>query len=494
MTEQGGKPQQGFWGLWSISFGFLGVQIGFALQNANASRIFQALGTPIENLALMWMAAPLTGLLVQPIIGHYSDRTWTRLGRRRPYFLVGAILCTVALLFMPNSPAIWAAAITLWILDASLNVTMEPFRAFVGDMLRRAQRPTGYAFQTAFIGVGAVIASLAPYVLTEFGVPNVAPEGQIPDTVRFSFYIGAAALLLAVLWTVFGTREYSPEQLAIYAVADGELPPPPHHVPTTTPATGPYWLVGGLLAALAAFALSLKPEAYLVSIGLVAFGVAQIVSRRLIAAGRGDNLLSHVVNDLATMPETMRRLALVQFFTWGALFILWIYSVPVVAQNAFGTDDPASAAYNQAGNWVGVLFAIYSGVAAICAFALPLLSKALGPVRTHMIALSAGATGFVGLFVIRDATLLIAAMIGIGIAWASILTMPYVILANTLPQHKLGVYMGIFNFFVVLPQLIVAALMGALIDAAFPTEPGYTMLIAAAVMAVAVLAMLRVKV
>lgn len=489
-----GKPQQGFWGLWSISFGFFGVQIGFALQNANASRIFQALGTPIDNLALMWMAAPLTGLLVQPIIGHYSDRTWTRMGRRRPYFLIGAILCTIALLFMPNSPAIWAAAITLWILDASLNVTMEPFRAFVGDMLRRAQRPAGYAFQTAFIGAGAVVASIAPYVLTQMGVANVAPAGQVPDTVRWSFYIGAGALLLAVLWTVFGTREYSPEEMARYAAADGEEAAPPALAPLSTPATGPRWLVAGVLAALAAWAMALKPEAYLVAVGLIAFGIAQIASRRLIASGRGDNLLSHVVSDLATMPGTMRRLALVQFFTWGALFIMWIYSTPVIAQNAFGTTDPASAAYNEAGNWVGVLFAIYSGVAAVCAFALPVVSRVAGPARTHIVGLLCGAAGFVGLFVIRDATMLIAAMVGIGIAWASILTMPYVILADTLPQHKLGVYMGIFNFFVVLPQLIVAALMGALINAVFPTQPGYTMLIAAGVMAMAALAMLRVRV
>ncbi|TKD51825.1 MFS transporter [Sphingomonas baiyangensis] len=493
MSDTGGKPHQGIGGLWNISFGFFGVQIGFALQNANASRIFQSLGTPIDDLALMWMAAPLTGLIVQPIIGHYSDRTWTRLGRRRPYFLVGAILCTIALCFMPNSPAIWAAAVTLWILDASLNVTMEPFRAFVGDMLRRAQRPAGYAFQTAFIGAGAVAASLAPWVLTQMGVANTAAPGAVPDTVRYSFYIGAAALLAAVLWTVLGTREYAPDELARYAAADGEAPPPPDHAPLATPATGPWWLAGGGAAAAAAWALALKQEAYLVAVGLAVFGVAQIASRRMIAAGRGDNLLSHVVSDLATMPDTMRRLALVQFCTWGALIIMWVYTTPVVALQVYGATDPASPAYNEAGNWVGVLFAIYSGVAAVCAFALPRLSRSIGPQRTHMVGLLCGAAGFIGLLTLRDATLLIVPMVGIGIAWASILTMPYVMLADALPQHKLGVYMGIFNFFVVLPQLLVAALMGAAIERLFPGQPGWTMLIAAAVMGLAALAMLRVR-
>ncbi|RHW19451.1 MFS transporter [Sphingomonas gilva] len=487
------KPRQGFGGLWTISFGFFGVQIGFALQNANASRIFQSLGTPIDSLALMWMAAPLTGLIVQPIIGHYSDRTWGRFGRRRPYFLAGAILCTLALVFMPNSPAIWAAAVTLWILDASLNVTMEPFRAFVGDMLARAQRTVGYAFQTGFIGAGAVVASLAPYVLDWVGVANTAPPGEVPDTVRYSFYFGAAMLLGAVLWTVIGTREYSPEEMAAYAEADGEAPPPPEHAPLATPRGGPVWLLAGIAAAAASWWAGFANEAYLVAGGIAAFGIAQIVSGALVRAGRGDNVLSHVISDLATMPETMRRLALVQFFTWGALIIMWVYTTPVVAQQAFGATDPASAAYNEAGNWVGVLFAIYSAVALAAAFVLPRLAALLGASRTHILGLLCGAAGYLGLFLIRDAGLLIVAMVGIGIAWASILTMPYAILADALPQRKLGVYMGIFNFFIVLPQLIVAVLMGAVIRHLFPGEPVWTMLIAASVMALAAIAMLRVR-
>lgn len=487
------KPHQSWKGLWTISFGFFGVQIGFALQNANASRIFQSLGTPIDDLALMWLAAPLTGLLVQPIIGHYSDRTWTRLGRRRPYFLVGAILCTIALFFMPNSPGVWAAAVTLWILDASLNVTMEPFRAFVGDMLTRAQRTVGYAFQTGFIGAGAVVASLAPYVLESLGVANTAPSGQVPDTVKYSFYFGAAMLLAAVLWTVIGTREYSPEEMVTYAEADDEIAQPPEHAPLTAPGSGPVWVLIGIGIAVASWVLGLAKEAHLVAGGIAAFGLAQILSRQLVRSGKGENVLSQVISDLATMPETMRRLALVQFFTWGALIIMWVYTTPVVAQQVFGASDPASAAYNAAGNWVGVLFAIYSAVALGAAFVLPKLAAMLGAARTHVIGLLCGAAGYLGLFLIRDANLLILAMIGIGIAWASILTIPYAILADALPQRKLGVYMGIFNFFIVLPQLIVAVLMGAVMRAYFPGQPQWTMLIAATVMTIAAMLMLRLR-
>ena len=493
------KPRQGFAGLWNISFGFFGIQIGFALQNANASRIFQSLGTPIDRLGLMWIAAPLTGLLVQPLVGHYSDRTWTRLGRRRPYFLVGAILATLALFAMPNVAAIWVAAASLWLLDGSLNISMEPFRAFVGDMLGTRQRPAGYAFQTAFIGAGAVFASLAPYVLGHvFGVANVAPAGQVPPSVRWSFYFGGAVLFAAVLWTVVTTREYSPAQQAAFGEAaataealDAE--------PVIVPANGPRWIAGAaVLAGIIWFAaargvLASANEAYLVAAGLAAFGIAQVVSGLLVRAGRGDNALSHIVSDLATMPDTMKRLALVQFFTWGALITMWVYTTPVVAQQVYGTVDPGSAAYNAAGDWVGVLFALYSAVATLAAFALPLLARRIGAGRTHVLGLAIGSASYAALFTVHDRAGLIAPFVGIGIAWASILTMPYVILADTLPQRKLGIYMGIFNFFVVLPQLIVATIMGGIIKAYFPTRPAFTMLIAAAVMAIAALAMLRVR-
>ncbi|HEU4960489.1 MAG TPA: MFS transporter [Sphingomonas sp.] len=491
------RPRLGPAQLWNISFGFFGLQIGFALQNANASRIFQALGTPIDRLGLMWIAAPLTGLLVQPLIGHYSDRTWGRLGRRRPYFLAGALLSTLALFVMPNAPAIWVAALTLWLLDASLNVSMEPFRAFVGDMLDPVQRPAGYAFQTGFIGAGAVVASLAPWVLEHgFGVSNSAVGGGVPDAVRYGFYFGGAMLIAAVLWTVLTTREYAPDALRAFGeTADT----PASHGEVVVPRTGGRWIAGGaalaLLLWLAARSgyLGSAQEAYLVAAGLAAYGIAQLASRALIAAGRGDNVLSHIVSDLATMPRTMRRLALVQFFTWGALIIMWVYTTPVVAEHVYGTADATSDAYNQAGSWVGVLFALYSGIAALAAFALPRVARSIGAARTHMAGLAIGAAAFVGLFAVRSQYGLVVPMIGIGIAWASILTMPYVILANALPQRKLGIYMGIFNFFIVLPQLLVATVMGGVITTYFPGEPRWTMLIAAAVMALAAAAMLRVE-
>ncbi|MGY4398150.1 maltose/moltooligosaccharide transporter [Sphingomonas sp. UYAg733] len=493
------RPTLKFPQLWNISFGFFGIQIGFALQNANASRIFQSLGTPIESLGLMWIAAPLTGLLVQPLVGYFSDRTWGRFGRRRPYFLIGAILSTLALFVMPNSPTIWVAAITLWVLDGSLNISMEPFRAFVGDMVAEKQRPAGYAFQTAFIGAGAVVASLAPWVLENwFGVSNSATAGQLPDAVRYGFYFGGAMLFAAVLWTVLSTREYSPQELRAFgeeSATDAEIAAEP----IVAQPYGALWVAGGVaVAALIWWAersgvLASANEAYLVAGGIAAYGVAQIVSRVLVGAGKGDNVLSHIVSDLATMPKTMKQLALVQFLTWGALIIMWIYSTPVIAQHVYGTLDPTSDAYNQAGSWVGVLFAIYSGVAMLAAFLLPGLARRLGAARTHIVGLSCGALAFLGLFFVRDQYLLIAPMIGIGIAWASILTMPYVMLANALPQRKLGIYMGIFNFFVVLPQLIVATIMGGVIKSWFPGEPVWTMIIAAVVMGLAALAMLRVK-
>ncbi len=486
------KPKQGFWGLWNISVGFFGIQIGFALQNANASRIFQALGSPIENLGLMWMAAPLTGLLVQPIIGHYSDRTWGKLGRRRPYFLVGALFSTMALFFMPNSPTVWAAAITLWILDASLNISMEPFRAFVGDMLDNAQRPSGYAFQTAFIGAGAVVASLAPYVLEKMGVSNVAAAGALPDTVRYGFYFGGLMLFVAVLWTVLSTREYPPDQVATFSDTLGEQHGKVDRT-VVAPATGYIWVLGGLAAASLARLANLSKEAYFISGLLACFGVAQIISRIIVRNGKGNNLLSHIVSDLAKMPDMMRRLSVVQFFTWGALITMWVYTTPIVAQYVYGTRDTHSVAYNEAGNWVGVLFAIYSGVAALAALMLPILAKRIGASKAHVLCLLAGALSYAAIFFIRDANMLIAPMVGIGVAWASILTMPYVILAGVLPPEKLGVYMGIFNFFIVIPQLMVATIMGAVMTRFFPGQPIWTMAFAAIVMAIAALAMLRVK-
>ena len=491
------KPRQGFWGLWNISFGFFGIQIGFALQNANMSRIFQSLGESLDNLPALWVAAPLTGLLVQPVIGHMSDRTWLgRLGRRRPYFLAGAILAALSLFVMPLAPALLFAAVMLWMLDASLNISMEPFRAFVGDMLRKDQHTAGYALQTAFIGAGAVVGSAFPWLLDHLGVSNEAANGGIPDTVRYSFWFGGAALLAAVLWTVFATHEYSPEQMAAFdgAADEDEDSQVLRALAARSPASSLIWVIAGVIVIAAVWQFGLEKEVYLLGGLLAAYGLASIIAILLARGGSANNMLSHIVGDFSGMPDIMKKLALAQFFSWSALFIMWIYTTPVVAQYMFGSSDTASAAYNEGGNWVGILFAVYNGVAALAAlFLLPRLAEKVGKVKTHIICLLCGAAGYASFLFIRDPNMLILSEIGVGIAWASILAMPYAILASSLPQRKLGIYMGLFNVFIVVPQLLVATVMGSILKRYFPTEPIWTMAFAAIVMALAALAMLRVR-
>ncbi len=497
MASRVQKPRQSFGGLWNISFGFFGIQIGFALQNANMSRIFQSLGSSLDDLPALWVAAPLTGLLVQPIVGFMSDRTWLgRLGRRRPYFLAGAILAALSLFLMPLAPVLLAAAALLWLLDASLNISMEPFRAFVGDMLRKDQHTSGYAVQTAFIGAGAVVGSVFPWLLDSWGVSNVAADGRIPDTVRYSFWFGGIALFAAVLWTVFSTREYSPEEMAEFGDEtehpDGDAT---HRALAARSFTASIaWIAAGSLVVVAVGALGLEKEVYLLGGLLIAYGLASLIGIMLARRGSQTNMLSSIVGDFAGMPAVMKRLALVQFFSWSALFIMWINTTPVVALNFYGASDPNSAAYQEAGNWVGVLFAVYNGVAAIAALALlPALARRIGKVRTHVACLLAGAAGYASFLFLRDPQLLIISEVGIGIAWASILAMPYAILASNLPQRKLGIYMGLFNIFIVIPQLLVATVMGSIMKAFFPGEPIWTMLAAAVVMVIAAAAMLRVQ-
>ncbi len=490
------KPRQGFWGLWNISFGFFGIQIGFALQNANMSRIFQSLGTSIDDLPALWIAAPLTGLLVQPVIGHMSDRTWLgRLGRRRPYFLAGAILAALSLFVMPLAPVLLVAAVMLWVLDASLNISMEPFRAFVGDMLRKDQHSAGYAVQTAFIGAGAVVGSIFPWGLEHLGVSNEAPLGSIPDTVRYAFWFGGAALFLAVLWTIVTTREYSPEQMAAF---DGARTEATEDSIRVLAARGPLasiaWIAAGAAVAAAVGGFGLEKEVYLLAGLLAAYGVASLIAVQLAKARRGANMLASIVGDFAGMPPIMKRLAVVQFFSWSALFIMWINTTPVVAGAFYGAPDAADPRYQEGANWVGVLFTVYNGVAAIAALTLlPLLASRFGKVRTHIIGLLCGAAGFASFFLIRDPQWLIVSEIGIGIAWASILAMPYAILASNLPQAKLGIFMGLFNVFVVVPQLLVATVMGSIMKAFFPDQPIWTMAFAAGTLVLAALAMTRVR-
>ena len=490
------KPRQGFAGLWNISFGFFGIQIGFALQNANMSRIFQSLGSSLDDLPALWVAAPLTGLLVQPVIGFMSDRTWLgRLGRRRPYFLAGAILAALSLVLMPLAPALLFAAILLWTLDASLNISMEPFRAFVGDMLRKDQHTAGYAVQTAFIGAGAVVGSIFPYLLDSVGVSNAVASGGIPDTVRYSFWFGGAALFLAVLWTVLSTKEYSPEEMAGFTgeTSQGEGDPALRALAARGLGASLAWIVAGAVVVLSVAQLGLEKEVYLLGGLLVAYGLASLVAIMLARSGSTTSMLSHIVGDFSGMPDVMKRLAVAQFFSWSALFIMWINTTPVVAQYFYGSAGAASAQYQEAGNWVGVLFALYNGVAAVAALTLlPWLATRVGKVRTHIACLLAGAAGYASFLVFRDPQLLILSEIGVGIAWASILAMPYSILASALPQKKLGIYMGLFNVFIVIPQLLVATVMGSIMKAFFPGDPIWTMLAAALVMAAAAAAMLRV--
>ncbi len=396
------KPRLSFWQIWNMSFGFLGIQFGFALQNANVSRIFETLGASVDSIPILWIAAPTTGLIVQPIIGYMSDRTWGRLGRRRPYFMTGAILASLALIVMPNSPVLWFAAMMLWVMDASINISMEPFRALVADLLPSEQRTTGFAVQSFFIGIGAVVASAFPWALTNwFGVANTAPAGMIPPSVILSFYAGAIAFLGAVGWTVFRTKEYPPENLEDFR--------------------------------------------------------RHLQEKKGLFAG-----VEEILDSLRRMPRTMVQLAVVQFFSWFALFCMWIYTTAAVTAHIYHATDPSSAAYNEGADWVGVLFAVYNGFAALAAFAIPWLARRTSRRTAHMVSLVCGGAGLASMSVIGDPVLLLLSMVGVGIAWASILSMPYAILAGALPPQKMGVYMGIFNFFIVIPQIAAAGILGSL--------------------------------
>lgn len=428
-------PRLSFWQIWNLSFGFLGIQFGFALQNANASRILQTFGADVEHLSWFWLAAPVTGLIVQPIVGHYSDRTWNRLGRRRPFFLFGAIFASIALMFMPNAsmaaallPPMFVGAGILMIMDASINVSMEPFRALVADMLPSEQRTIGFSIQTFLIGIGAVIGSWLPYVLAEWvGISKTAPEGEVPDNVIFSFYVGAAIFISSIVWTVVRTKEYPPEEYARYHGSASEE----------------------------------EQQAGLLSI----------------------------FTDFKKMPLTMRQLAWVQFFSWFGLFSMWVFTTPAIAQHVYKLplEDTSSAAYQEAGNWVGVMFGVYNAVSAVFALALPAIARKVGRRRTHALSLTIGAAGLLSIYFISDPTMLLLSMIGIGIAWASILAMPYAILAGSIPSGKMGIYMGIFNFFIVIPQIINGVIGGPLVKRIFDGYAIYSLIIAAVAFFVAAL-------
>ena len=428
------KPQRSFWQIWNMSFGFLGIQFGWGLQMANMSAIYEYLGARPDQIPILWLAAPLTGLLIQPIIGHASDRTWGALGRRRPYFLVGAILSSLMLILMPNSSALWMAAGMLWILDASINVSMEPFRAFVADMLPEGQRTSGFAMQSLFIGLGAVIASALPWLLTNvFHMTQAVGDTRaIPTTVRLSFYLGAAAFMGAVLWTIITTPEYPPEDMEAFRKSKAE------------------------------------------KIGIVANAKEIFVA-------------------VGEMPETMRKLGPVHFFTWLGLFCMWLYFPVAVAHNVFGANDVNSPTYKAGVEWGGICFAAYSVVCFAFSFVLPKLARALGRKNTHSLCLLCGAAGLISVSVIHNRYLLLLTMLGVGIAWASTLSMPYALLAASLPPARTGVYMGIFNFFIVTPEILASLFFGWIMNRFLQNNRIYAIIAGGVFMLIAAALMQRVR-
>jgi len=413
------RPRLSFPELFNMSFGFLGIQFGWGLQLANMSAVYERLGARPDEVPLLWLAAPVTGLLVQPIVGALSDRTWGPLGRRRPYFLTGAVLASVALFFMPTSSTLWMAASLLWVLDASINVSMEPFRAFVADKLNPAQRTAGFVMQSLFIGVGASLANALPFVLSALGVTG-STESGIPLSVKYSFQAGAVVFLLAVLWTVATTREFPPEDMAAFERAK---------------------------------------------------------------RGRGGlgPLFAEIGAAIREMPATMRQLAVVQVLTWLGLFCMWLFFVPATARHVFGATDPQSERYTQGMEWGGFAFAFYSITCFVVALALPKLAAATSRKTVHAAALVCGAVGLLSVYVIHNQYLLLLSMVGVGIAWASILSMPYAILSTALPASRMGVYMGVFNFFIVIPEIVASLFFGPLTRALFgennPSAPLYVVML-----------------
>lgn len=434
------KPKLSFWQIWNLSFGFLGVQIGYSLQNGNTSRILEALGADVHSIGYFWLAAPLAGLIVQPIIGLSSDKTWTRLGRRIPFIFFGAIVSALAMFFMPNAeyfayllPPLFFGGLMLLLMDTSFNVTMQPFRALVGDMVNDDQRNLGYSLQSALINFGAVFGSLLPWILTKSGIANVpAPGEKVADSVIWSFYIGGAILLLSVLWTVFKTKEYAPKEHALYNKIDLD---------------------------------------------------AEVKKEK-----------TSIIKLITTAPKIFWQLGFVQFFSWFALFLMWVYTTRAIANQVWGPDalDAKSIGFNEAGDWTGVLFAFYSAVAAIYSLLIPSIAKSIGRKKTYSFSLLMGGLGLISMFLIEDKNLLLLSMIGVGFAWAAILAMPYAMLSGSLPADKMGVYMGLFNATITLPQ-IAAGLLGSTLIALFGGFPMAIIVIAGASMLIAGLVVIFIK-
>jgi maltose/moltooligosaccharide transporter len=424
------KPRLTFWQIFNMSFGFLGIQFGFALQNSNASGILRNYGAEVEHLSWFWIAAPLIGMIVQPIVGHYSDHTWTSLGRRRPYFLTGAILSCGALALMPNAgilgtiaPLMIVGAAFLMIMDACFNLSMEPFRALVADNLDDSQRTVGFSIQTFLIGIGAVIGSWLPYILNHwFDVPKDAPEGVVGLNVKYAFYMGAVVFILSILWTVFKTKEYPPAEYKKYHGSDQSNNGSDH------------------------------------------------------AAEEG---LGSIFKDFSKMPRTMKQLGLVQFFSWFALFGMWVYTTDSIATHIFGlpVSDKSSDLYREAQSWTGIIFGVYNLVSAGYALLLPRIARSIGRKKTHALSLIVGGVGLLSFYFAPNKEFLIFSMACVGVAWASILAMPYVILSSSIPAGKMGIYMGIFNFFITIPQIINGIVGGPIVKNIYNNQPVYALVL-----------------
>ena len=423
------QPRLSFWQIWNLSFGFLGVQFGFALQNANASRILSNLGADLHSLSLFWLVAPVMGLLIQPVVGAASDKTWTRIGRRSPYILGGAIFSMIAMFFMPNAPniisvggvgALIFGAVMLAVMDGSFNVTFQPFRALVADMTPEEQRNVGYSVQSFLINVGAVIGSALPFILTALGVQNDAPAGEVADSVIWSFYLGGSILLLSVLVTVFKTKEYPPEKFDEYNNITAE------------------------------------------------------------DKEKKESIFSLLKN----LPTTMKQLALVQLFSWFPLFLMWVYATPAIAQHYWNTPigDASSEAYNEAANWVGICFAAYSLFAALFSIIMPWFIRKTSRKIVYSFALVFGGIGYISTYFFHDQYMLLVSMVGIGFAWAAILAMPYAILSGVLPAKSMGVYMGLFNLTVVIPQIISGVFGGTILKVFFQEQAIYILVLAGVLM------------
>jgi maltose/moltooligosaccharide transporter len=434
------KPKLSFWQIWNLSFGFLGVQIGYSLQNGNTSRILEALGADVHSIGYFWLAAPLAGLIVQPIIGLSSDKTWTKLGRRIPFIFFGAIVSALAMFFMPNAeyftyllPPLIFGAVMLLLMDTSFNVTMQPFRALVGDMVNDEQKNLGYSLQSALINFGAVFGSLLPWILTKAGVANIPAAGEkVAASVIWSFYIGGSILLITVLWTVFRTKEYAPKEHAEYNDIDLE---------------------------------------------------AETVTEK-----------TSILKLLQNAPKIFWQLGIVQFFSWFALFLMWVYTTRAIANQVWGSEalDPKSIGFNEAGDWTGVLFAFYSAVAALFSLLIPRIAKNIGRKKTYSFSLLLGGIGLASMYFVHDKTILLLSISGVGLAWAAILAMPYAMLSGSLPADKMGVYMGLFNATITIPQ-IAAGLLGSTILTFFGGFPIAIIVIAGVSMLIAGLAVFFVK-